>query len=138
MTESAPRRVGKLEVGIVTTDLDAITRFYQDTLGLEHIGDLDMPGGLMRRWAQGDAVLKAVQWERPQELANPPRGFRGGATGLRWLTIQIDDVAQGAERCRAAGYAVPVPTFEHRPGALLAIVEDPERNWVELIQPERE
>jgi predicted enzyme related to lactoylglutathione lyase len=46
-------------------------------------------------------------------------------------------VEQVVQRCVAAGRAVPMPTCEFQPGVPVAIVEDPEGNWVELAQPLR-
>jgi predicted enzyme related to lactoylglutathione lyase len=75
-----------------------------------------------------------LRFEEAPSLANPPGGMMGGATGLRYLSLQVDDVTQGVERCVAAGCDVPIPTFEFQPGLQVAIVEDPEGNWVELTQ----
>jgi catechol 2,3-dioxygenase-like lactoylglutathione lyase family enzyme len=35
--------------------------------------------------------------------------------------------------CEAAGYKIAVPTTELRPGITIAIIEDPDGNWVELL-----
>jgi len=76
-------RPGKVEVGIVVRDLDAATAFYSDVLGLEYIGDLALPGGTMKRFMHGDAVVKLLRFDETPQLANPPSGPLGGATGLR-------------------------------------------------------
>jgi catechol 2,3-dioxygenase-like lactoylglutathione lyase family enzyme len=36
--------------------------------------------------------------------------------------------------CEAAGRKVVVPITELRPGITIAIVEDPDGNWVEFLQ----
>lgn len=36
--------------------------------------------------------------------------------------------------CEAAGYRVAVPVTELRPGITISIIEDPDGNWVELLQ----
>src|SRR4026208_2076660 len=135
MANEEPMRSGKVEVGIVVKDLDAATEFYGAVLGLEYIGDLALPGGNMKRFLHGDAVIKLLQFDEVPQLANPPSGPLGGATGLRYVTVQVDRVAESVERCLAAGRAVPIPTFEFHPGVPVAMVEDPEGNWVELMQP---
>ena len=126
-------RPGTIEVGIVVRDLDAVSAFYRDVLGLEYVGDLEVTVGTMKRFATGDAVLNLLHLDETPDLANPPGGPQG-ATGLRYLTVRIDDVASGVERCMAAGCAVPVPVFEYEPGLLIAIVEDPEGNPIELVE----
>jgi catechol 2,3-dioxygenase-like lactoylglutathione lyase family enzyme len=127
--------MAKVEVGIVVRDADAMTAFYRDLLGLEYVGDLDFPGGSMRRYAHGDAVVKLVTTGEPPTLTNPPNGPAGGASGLRYLSLLVDDVEATVKRCLDAGHSVPVPTFEFEPGIFVALVEDPEGNWVELAQP---
>jgi predicted enzyme related to lactoylglutathione lyase len=91
----------------------------------------------MKRFVHGDAVVKLLQFEETPQVGNPPGGPTGGATGLRYLTVRIGDVEQGVRRCIAAGHAVAMPTFEFQPGMLVAIVEDPEGNWVELTEEAR-
>ena len=54
-----------IEVGLVTTNLDAMVGFYEGFLGLPHQGDLDFPGGTMRRYAIGNNVLKLVTLDQP-------------------------------------------------------------------------
>ena len=135
MAERTDVGTAKVEVGIVVRDADAMAGFYRDVVGLEYVGDLDFPGGTMQRFAHGDAVVKLVRTEEPPQLTNPPLGPAGGASGLRYLTLQVDSVEAGVARCLAAGRSVPVPMFDFQPGVPVAIVEDPEGNWIELVQP---
>ncbi len=107
--------------------------FYEVALGLEFFGDLEMPGGKMKRFTHGDAGLKLVALERPLTTSNPPGGPTGEASGLRYLTVQVDDVGRAIERCQSAGGTVVMAPFDYE-GSPVAIVEDPEGNWVELIQ----
>jgi glyoxylase I family protein len=137
MTDGDGVRFGNFEVGIVVEDLDLAAAFYRDALGLEYIGDLDLPGGTMQRFAHGDAVVKLVLFEQALRDGNRPGGAGAGVGGLRYLTLRIGDVEGGVQRCVAAGHAVPVPPFEYLPGVRIAIVEDPEGNWVELVQDDR-
>jgi catechol 2,3-dioxygenase-like lactoylglutathione lyase family enzyme len=125
---------GRMQVGIVVKDLAAMTEFYSVILGLPHLDDQPIPGGMLRRFLLGDAGLKLVSFDRDPTSANPPDGMAAGATGLRYLTIDVGDVAGTVERCTAAGHPVPVPLMEFRPGMPIAIVADPEGNWIELIQ----
>jgi len=124
----------KVEVGVVVRDAEAMADFYGDVMGLEYVGDLDFPGGTMRRYAHGDAVVKLVSTGEPPTLSNPPLGPAGGASGLRYLTLQVDNVEETVKRCLDSGHSVPVPTMEFQPGVFIAMVEDPDGNWVELAQ----
>jgi predicted enzyme related to lactoylglutathione lyase len=125
----------KVEVGVMVRDAAAMADFYGDVIGLEYVGDLDFPGGTMRRYAHGDAVVKLVSTGEPPALANPPGGPMGGASGLRYLSLLVDNVEETVKRCLDAGHTVPVPKLEFEPGVFIAMVEDPEGNWVELLQP---
>ena len=124
----------KVEVGIVVRDSDAMAAFYGDVLGLEEIDGFDFGGGSMRRFAHGDAIVKLVSMGTPPETSNPPLGPAGGASGMRYLSVAVDDLDAALERCAAAGGPVPVPKMEFRPGVNIAMVEDPEGTWVELVE----
>jgi glyoxylase I family protein len=123
----------KVEVGVVVRDAEAMGAFYGDLLGLTRVSDLDFGGGTMRRYAHGDAIVKLVSVGEPK-LSNPPNGPAGDASGLRYLSIVVDDLDGVLERCLARGRTVPVPKMEFAPGTFIAMVEDPEGNWVELVE----
>jgi catechol 2,3-dioxygenase-like lactoylglutathione lyase family enzyme len=125
---------GSVQVGILVRDLDAMTDFYGGTLGLDYIGDLDIPGGIMKRYRCGDGTVKLVRFDADQPGTNPPNGMLGGATGLRYVTLDVGDVAATLARCEAGGHKVAIPLMEFLPGLPVAIVEDPEGNWVELME----
>jgi catechol 2,3-dioxygenase-like lactoylglutathione lyase family enzyme len=72
MADGDVLRVGKVEVGIVVKDLDATTAFPRDVLGLEYIGELDLPGGTMKRFAHGDAVVKSSSSSSPRNWRTHP------------------------------------------------------------------
>jgi catechol 2,3-dioxygenase-like lactoylglutathione lyase family enzyme len=133
MADGETLRTGQIEAGIVVADLEAMTSFYGDVLGLEHVNDDTGPGRILRRFMRGGGAVKLLAFDEPPAVANPPNGMMG-ATGLRYLTIEVDDVQKAVERCAAAGRNVPVAPFEFAPGQMVAVVEDPEGNWVELAQ----
>jgi catechol 2,3-dioxygenase-like lactoylglutathione lyase family enzyme len=134
---------GRLQVGIVVRDLDAMVAFYTDVLGLEHVGDIAIEardgllGGTLKMFSLGDASVKLLSLGEVPQLANPPDGVKGGASGLRYLTVAVDDVGRTVGSCEARGLPVPIPLFEYQPGMPIAVVEDPDGNWVELVQPVR-
>ncbi|HMD45543.1 MAG TPA: VOC family protein [Acidimicrobiales bacterium] len=130
---NADVRQGTVEIGIVVADLDAMMAFYGDVLGLEYVGEIQLPGALMKRYLLSDTVIKLVHQDRPLEGSHPPGGMRAPIAGLRYLTLRVDGVEEKVARCEAAGCRVPRATFEYRPGVPMAIVEDPEGNSIELI-----
>jgi catechol 2,3-dioxygenase-like lactoylglutathione lyase family enzyme len=123
---------GRFQVGIVVgSDLQKMIAFYTDIMGFQHFGDVAVPGGTVMRYVLGECGLKLVTFDEPPRLTNPPGGPT--ASGLRYLTVEVADVAATVRRCTALGCEVPMPPFEYE-GAPIAIVADPEGTWVELIQ----
>ena len=53
-----------IEVGLVTTNLDAMGAFYEGFLGLQFQGEVEFPGGSQRRYSLGSSVVKLVTFEQ--------------------------------------------------------------------------
>ncbi len=122
-----------IDLGIVVQDPDAALAFYRDTLGFTPAGDNAMPGGShMWRLMCGTSMIKLVKHER-EPKATAPAGGITGATGYRYWTISVSNIPELVAACEAAGRKVVVPLTEIRPGVTIAIVEDPEGNWVEFL-----
>ena len=120
--------VGKLEVGIVVRDLEAVTPFYRDGLGLTHILDFSSKLGLNRKFAWGDSAIVVMQLNDPPDLSHPPNGTAGNATGPRFVILREDkrELEEVLERCEAAGGRAYAPIKELGDWRLL-ILEDPEQ-----------
>ena len=124
-----------LDLGIVTNNGDAMLEFYRDVVGLAHEATMKLETlGIARmdRLRCNDSVLKLVT-----TTSDVPAGAGGGlegCTGLRYFTITVDDIAAAVADCEAAGTPVVWPLVEARPGVTIAMVEDPDGNWVEFIQ----
>lgn len=123
-----------IDIGIITKNADAMMKFYRDTIGLEVEGIMDMPGGgIMNRLKVGDSVIKVIQIDPSPPADAAPGGIRG-ATGYRYWTITVGNLVECVEKIKAAGYEVVVASKEVRPGITIAIVADPDGNWVELLE----
>lgn len=123
-----------IDIGIITTNLEAMLSFYRDTLGLEFEAVIPMPGGgVMNRFKVGDSVIKIIETEPKPAAVAAPGGIRG-ATGYRYWTISVSNLAACVDAVEAGGYKVVVPTKTIRPGISIAIVADPDGNWVELLE----
>ena len=125
-----------IDLGIITKDPEALLKFYRDTLGLEQEGEMPMPGGgNMTRLKCGSTTIKiVVNGREPSESAAP--GGLAGATGYRYFTISVSNLEQATGECAEAGYKIAVPVTEIRPGISISMIEDPDGNWVELLQTE--
>ena len=123
-----------LDLGIVTSNGDAMLEFYRDVVGLAYEATIKLEAlGITRmdRLRCNDSVLKLVT-----TASDVPAGTSGGlegCTGMRYFTITVDDVAAAAADCEAAGAPVVWPVQEIRPGVTIAMVEDPDGNWVEFF-----
>lgn len=123
-----------IEVGLVTTDLDAMVAFYEDFLELEPQGDIEFDGGSQRRYSLGGSVLKLVTYTPPPQAPAAPGGGRAQA-GLRYFTIGVNGLRAVAEAFEASAYDVvePLTEFAPVPGMGWMFVADPDGNWIELF-----
>ena len=123
-----------IDLGIVTVNPEKMLAFYRDTLGLGQLPELSMPnGGTMYRLKCGESIIKLVVPGLAPAAVSQPGGIRG-ATGYRYFTITIANLEEAVAACQAAGYQVTVPVSQFRPGVRIAIIADPDGNWVEFVQ----
>lgn len=124
-----------IDLGIVVSDGAKALAFYRDTLGFEHVATTPMPGGsgTMERLMCGTSLIKVVVPEKALEN-HPARGGIQGAYGYRYWTISISNIDEVLAKVEGGGYKVVVPRRNIRPGVDIAIVEDPDGNWVEFLQ----
>lgn len=123
-----------IDLGIVTTNPAAMLPFYRDVLGLAYQGEMPMPGGrgVMHRLLCGDSLVKLVVL--PEGIAPAAPGGIQKAAGYRYWTITVGNLDETVAACAAAGAKVVVAGSEVRPGVKIAIVADPDGNWVEFLQ----
>ena len=123
-----------IDLGIVTTNPDAMVAFYRDVLGFRFEATLDMPGGttMHRLWC-GDSLIKILQHKNAPPASAPPGGIAGG-TGYRYWTISVTNLDEITQQCADAGHKVAVSVREVRPGVRISMVEDPDGNWVEFLE----
>ena len=122
-----------IDLGIVTTNGGPMLAFYRDVLGLTWQGEMPMPGGVgvMHRLLCGDSLIKLVVLPAVPAPAAP--GGIQGAAGYRYWTITISNLGEMVAACQAAGAKVVMAEREIRPGVRIAIVADPDGNWVEFL-----
>ena len=123
-----------IDLGVVTNNAEPMVAFYRDVLGFRYEAALDMPGGttMHRMWC-GDSLIKVLQHKQDM-TASAPAGGIAGATGYRYWTITVGNLDAAAARCEEAGCKIPVTPREIRPGVKICMVEDPDGNWVELLE----
>lgn len=123
-----------LDLGIITRDAAPMLAFYQQMLGLTLESVIPMPsGGTMHRLKAGESILKIVQLDKPP-LADAVPGGIPAATGIRYFTLHISNLQDVVDGSEQGGYKIVVPIKTIRPGVSIAIVKDPDGNWLELLQ----
>jgi catechol 2,3-dioxygenase-like lactoylglutathione lyase family enzyme len=132
-------RMGRsLDVAIVTRSSSRLVGFYREVLGLEVVGEIRVsgavPDGLLTRLSAGGSTLKILQFDaEPGEDA--PRGAPADATGLRYLTVGVEDLVTALKACGDAGIEVALPLTVLNADLAIAFVHDPDGNVVELVGP---
>ncbi len=123
-----------LDLGIITRDAAPMLAFYQEMLGLKLESVIPMPsGGTMHRLKVGESILKIVQLDKPPAADAVPGGIPA-ATGIRYFTLHISNLQDVVDGSEQGGYKIVVPIKTIRPGVSIAIVKDPDGNWLELLQ----
>jgi catechol 2,3-dioxygenase-like lactoylglutathione lyase family enzyme len=107
-----------------------MVEFYGDVLGLRAMPPIRLgPDSEMIRFQVGTAEIKL---QATAAAAQYPAGPVKAVTGLRVFTFFFPDEAALVARFAARGY--PAPAFSARAaGGRVAMVQDPERQWVELV-----
>lgn len=124
---------GAIDLGIVTRNPDEMVAFYRDVLGFIEEPSTPFPmGGVMFRLWCGDSLIKIVAPDPAPEQA-PVAGAIANATGYRYWTMRVNNLADIMAQCETAGAKVVVPLREVRPGVTIGMVEDPDGNWVEFV-----
>lgn len=123
-----------VEIGLVTTNLDAMVDFYEGFLGLEPQGDIEFADGSQRRYAIGTSVLKLVTYTTPPATPPVPGGGHAQA-GLRYFTVGVRNLREVAAAVEAAGHQIVEPPTEFAPvpGMGWMFIADPDGNSIELF-----
>jgi predicted enzyme related to lactoylglutathione lyase len=87
----------------------------------------------MHRLRVGESILKIVQLDKQPAADGVPGGIPA-ATGIRYFTLHISNLQNVIDGFDQGGYKIVVPIKTIRSGVSIAIVEDPDGNWLELLQ----
>ncbi len=128
-----------VEAGIVGRDEAMLVGFYSEGLGFEVVGRFEFPVGVVCRLRRGAARLKIFVPTAPvDDVADraAPWFQLGGWRYCALLLDALEDVdALAAAMVAAGGHEILAPS-NHRPGARMAMIADPEGNaWELLAEP---
>lgn len=122
-----------LDVGLITANAQPLLDFYSGVAGLEILDPLVLPNiGTIHKLACGESILRVMV---PVELpkSDDSASFSSIA-GIRYLTLEVDDIDAAAAAVVALGGSITLAPFELRPGRRVAQVADPDGNMIELGQ----
>jgi predicted enzyme related to lactoylglutathione lyase len=121
---------GGPEIGVVVRDLEPMLRFYRDYLGLPVYREREYPGFHLVWMRCGGGTIKLVHLGSTPTGATAPGVWE--ATGLRYITLVVDNLEEMAASVESAGGRVAYTrTNEEVTNAML---QDPEGNHVELVR----
>jgi predicted enzyme related to lactoylglutathione lyase len=122
-----------LDVGLVSNDAERLIRFYEAVVGMERQPPIQLPNiGTIHRLACGQSILRVMVPQKAAE-ADGAASFSARA-GIRYLTLEVEDIEAAVEAVRSSGGSVTLAPFELRPGRRVAQVADPDGNMIELGQ----
>ncbi|CAA0081682.1 VOC family protein [Zhongshania aliphaticivorans] len=121
-----------VEIGIVTTNMDNMRRFYGETLGLKYESELLFPGGLMHRYHLGGAIIKLVTYDKdPEHDVITGGGF--SAKGYRYISMGVNGLSAWFKDLKAHGIEIPVDVTPFADGIGFGFITDPDGNWIEVF-----
>ncbi len=140
-----------ISIGVVVSDLDASVEFYTEAIGMKETGGFKVPGEFATKLGLTDdktldvKVLKledspdAPQWKLMTfgAAAKAQRSKHiDGFTGMQYITLNVDDLSPFVKRLKQHEVKLLGETPVELPsGKYLALVQDPDGTFIELIGP---
>jgi catechol 2,3-dioxygenase-like lactoylglutathione lyase family enzyme len=121
-----------LGVGLVSAAPERLLAFYGDCLGFEALRPIIFPGtGTVHRFRAAGSILRIYEPEGSSPAPGPTERF-DAAAGVRYFTLVVDDVQAVLDACRAFGVVAPGAPTQTAPDTFLAMIQDPDGNWIEV------
>ena len=135
--------------GFVVEDLERAVAFYRDVVGMEVASRYERIGPGIERvigyegthlniahmgLADGGPTLELIQYLNPPPDSRPTE--ERSVLGATHLAIQVDDIEESFARLVAGGAKRLNPPTQLAPGRTACYLQDPDGNWLELIQIE--
>lgn len=140
------RMTAPMEVGICVADLPRMLAFYEGLLGMKKISEIglnDHGAQMSGLGTQGYTVVR-LQTDYGERIklmcpTSAPAPMQSAATpssrtGIGYLTFLVADLPGEIDRLAKAGHPSLKGIVELRPGVNMALVRDPEGNFVELAE----
>lgn len=145
---------GAIDFGIVCSDVEKSVAFYKNVVGMKEIDGFDVPASLATDAGLVDNHNLHVHVLVTQESSNATRlklmqvkdapgkkvdhEFIHSSLGMSYSTIWVSDIDASLTRAKA-GNVKPVAKgpVALPNGMFLAVIRDPDGNFVELVGPKR-
>jgi catechol 2,3-dioxygenase-like lactoylglutathione lyase family enzyme len=114
-------------LAIVTHDLEAQTRSWNDVLGVPVAGEVRTPTLVIRQLRLGDAVLELLG---PASLDSPLRTRPPGLVSM--ASWEVSDMEEAVRLASAAGFTVPDPAAGPLPGTRITTIPGTELAGVNM------
>ena len=137
---------GLNHAGLVVKDLEQALKFYSGVLGFKVLARRERDGGPIDKVVGYDhahlkiadvgtgegTVIELIQYVNPPPADRPTeeRSVLGGSH----IAFDVDDVEETHRRIVAGGATELNPPIEVAPGKKVCYLQDPDGNWLELIQ----
>ena len=132
--------------GLVVRDMDESIAFYRDGLGMEVVGTRERNGGPIEHlvgyhpchlkavdMAVGDgSVLELLQYVVPPPAQRPTE--ERSVVGASHVAFDVVDIQGTYDKLLRNGAKKLNPPIEGAPGKWVCYLQDPDGNWVELIE----
>ena len=132
--------------GFVVSDRDAAVAFYRDIVGLRVISEYERQGpgvdqvvgydGTELKSAVLDIgnghILELIQYIKPEPHPRP--SSERNVMGAAHLALEVDDIHETFDQLVNGGAQALNPPAELAPGRIGCYLQDPDGNWLELLQ----
>ena len=132
--------------GVVVSDLEKAIDFYRDVIGLKIIRKVELTGGPISRLIGYDnthlkaahmgtgegTTVELIQYVNPAPAERPSQ--ERNVLGASHVALTVDDIQESYERVVSGGAQKLNPPQEVAPGAWRCYLQDPDGNWVELVE----
>ncbi|MCK9901850.1 VOC family protein [Glutamicibacter sp. V16R2B1] len=124
--------VSRVEVGLVSTN-EALVDFFITVFDLKRLPVITSGAGVLHPLQAPGVTIKVMVPAQPPTVTEPPAVFIG-ATGIRYLTMYVDDLGKITDRVLAAGGRLVMGPLDVAPGVRLAVFGDPDGNALEVVE----